>query len=141
MVGAGRSFAFEDSLLNCEIVELPNAVFYGRRSRALAQGKPRTRGIKHADRFIGQLTSGQIAMREMNGSGQAFIENPYLMMLLQRRDDSTQHGHALRLNRLFYFYDLEAASKRGIFLEVLLVFRPGRRRDGAQLAARQSRFQ
>ena len=41
------------------------------------------------------------------------------------------------LGRLLDLDDLEAARESGVLLEVLLVLGPGRRRDRAQLAARE----
>ncbi|SVK54296.1 Protein of uncharacterised function (DUF3170) [Acinetobacter baumannii] len=40
-----------------------------------------------------------------------------------------------------HLHHLETAGERGILLDVFLVFRPGGGADGAQLAARQCRFQ
>ncbi len=63
------------------------------------------------------------------------------MVLFQRGNNAAQHGHALRLDRLFHFHDLEAASQRGIFFKIFLVFGPGGGGDGAQFSARQGRLQ
>ena len=49
--------------------------------------------------------------------------------------------HALRLAGLFDLYDLEAARKGCVLLEVLLVLGPRGGGDGAQLAARESRLE
>ena len=141
MIGAHRRFAFQNSLLHSKIVDLPHAVFNRRRRGALPQSQPRTGGIEHADGFVGQLAPGEIAMRKMHRGGQSLIQNADFVVLLQRRNNAAQHGHALRLDRLFHFHYLETASQRGIFFEILLVFRPGRGGDGAQFAARQRRLQ
>jgi hypothetical protein len=66
MIGSCQRFAFEDALLNRQIVDLANAVFNGWRSRALAQGKAGARCIKYADGFVGQLASGEITVRKMH---------------------------------------------------------------------------
>ena len=62
-------------------------------------------------------------------------------MLFQCGHDAAHHHHALGLGRLLDLHHLEAAGQSGIFLEVLLVLRPGRGGDGAQLAARQRRLE
>jgi len=43
--------------------------------------------------------------------------------------------------RLFDLHHLEAPRERRVTFDVFLVFRPGRRGDGAQFAARQCRFE
>ena len=58
-------------------------------------------------------------------------------MLLKRVENATQHGLALRLGRFFDLYNLEPSRESGVFLEVLLVFRPGGGGDGSQLSTRE----
>ncbi len=53
MVRAHRRFAFEDSLLDSEIVNLPDAVFNGGRSGALPQRQTGTCGIQHTHSLVG----------------------------------------------------------------------------------------
>ncbi|MNL49841.1 hypothetical protein D3C87_1728020 [compost metagenome] len=62
------------------------------------------------------------------------------MMRLQGIGQPAQHAECARFVRLMDLHDLEAPAQRGVFLDVLLVFRPGRRADGAQVAARQRRL-
>ncbi len=62
-------------------------------------------------------------------------------MLFERADEAAQHRDRRRLARLLDLDDLKAAGQRGVLLEIFLVFGPGRRRDRAQLAARQRRLQ
>ena len=141
MIGANGRFTFENALLDGEIVELTHGVFNRGGRGALTKSQPRAGRVQNADRFIGQLASGKIAIRKMHGGGEAFIQNANFVMLLERRDNAAQHGHTLRLNRLFDFHDLETASQRGIFFEIFLVLRPGCGGDRSQLAARQSGLQ
>ncbi len=54
---------------------------------------------------------------------------------------AAHHGDGHRFRRLLDLDHLEAAGQRGVLLEIFLVFGPGRRGDGAQLAARQRRLQ
>ena len=60
------------------------------------------------------------------------------MVLLESSADASQHHHALLFGRLFHLHYLEAARQGGVLLEVLLILRPGSRRDRAHFAARQS---
>ena len=80
-------------------------------------------------------------MREPHRGLEAVVEDANVVMLLERRDDAAQHLRAYFLARLLDFHELEAARERGILLEVLLVLRPGRRRERAQLAARERRLE
>ena len=56
-------------------------------------------------------------------------------------DEAAEHADRLLLVRLIDLDLLEAALEGGVGLEVLLVLREGRGRDGAQLAARERRLQ
>ena len=136
MIRAHGGFAFQDSLLDGEIVDLADAVFNGGRSGVLSQRQPGTSGVEHAHSFVGQLASRKIAVGKMDGSGQSLIQNADFMVLLERRNDAAQHGHALRLDGLFYLYHLETAGQCRIFFKIFLVFRPGCGGDRAQFAAR-----
>jgi hypothetical protein len=59
------------------------------------------------------------------------------MMFFQYWQKSTHHLHGNFLTGFLDLDDLETASQRGVTLEILLVFRPGCRRDGSQFAASQ----
>src|SRR5215831_5613528 len=98
MIRSRRRLPLKNSFLGCEVIQLTDAVFYSRRGGALTQSQARARGIENADRFIRQLTPGEITVRKMDSRRQAFIKDPDLMMPLKRRHDPTQHRHALRLN-------------------------------------------
>ena len=78
---------------------------------------------------------------EPYGRVQSIVENANVVVLLERRHDAAQHEQALLLGGLLDLHELEATRQRGILLEVLLVLRPGRRGDGAQLAARERRLE
>ena len=75
----------------------PLGVLDRRRRRALAQRQPRARRIEHADRLVRQLAVGQVAMRQPHRRVQPFVQNPHVVMLLERRDDAAQHQQALLL--------------------------------------------
>ena len=57
------------------------------------------------------------------------------------RGDAAQHLHRRRLVRLLDLHHLEAAGEGRVLLDILLVLRPGGRRDGAELAARERGLQ
>ena len=61
-------------------------------------------------------------------------------MLLKRRLDAAQHSACNLFCRLFYLDDLEPSGQRRVFLEILLVLRPGGCGDGAQFAASKRRL-
>ena len=65
----------------------------------------------------------------------------HLVMLLHRADQPAQHGAAARDVRLVDLHRLEAPGQRRVLLEILAIFRPCRRRDRSECAARQSRLQ
>ncbi len=54
---------------------------------------------------------------------------------------AAQNGHRFRGRRLVELDELEATRQGGVLFEILLIFAPGRRSDGAQFAARQGRLQ
>ena len=62
-------------------------------------------------------------------------------MLFHQRNHAAQHRGGQRLGRLFHLDDLEAPRERRVLLEVFLVFAPGGRGNGAQLAARERRLE
>ena len=80
-------------------------------------------------------------MRQPHRGLDRLIQDDHPVVLLERRGDPAHHQDRLLLGRLIDLHDLEAARERRIFLEVFLVLGPGGGGDGAQCAARQSRFQ
>src|SRR6185312_13049565 len=108
MVFADRGFAFQDLLLDLEIVDAAGGVFDGGRNRVLAERKAGAGSVEYADSLVRQLASGQIAMREAHRCGYGFVENAEVVMFFKRRDDAAQHGCALVFARLFDFYYLKA---------------------------------
>ena len=77
----------------------------------------------------------------MNGLADGLVEDAHLVELLQHGHQPAQHGDGHVLGGLLHLHHLEAAGEGGVLLEILLVFGPGGRRDGAQLAACEGRFQ
>ena len=141
VIRADGALALEHPGLHRQIVQRAHRVLERGRKRVLAQGQPGARGVQHAHGLVRQLPIGQIAMRQPHRRLGAVVQDPHLVMLLERRDDTPHHDQARLLRRLLHLHQLEASRERGIFLEVLLVLGPRRRGDGAQLAARQGRLQ
>ena len=54
-------------------------------TRVLADGHPRARGVEQADRFVGQLTIGNVALGELDRRLERFVEELHPVMLLERR--------------------------------------------------------
>ncbi len=113
----------------------------GGRRRVLAQRQAGAGGVEHAHRLVGQLPVGQVAVGQPHRRIEPVVEDAHQVMLLERRRHAAHHQEAHLLGRLLDLDELEPARQRGILLEVLLVLRPGRGRDGAQLAAGQRRLE
>ena len=97
--------------------------------------------IEQADRLVGQLAAGDVAVRQPHGIDDGLVEDAHLVVLLQRGDQAAHHVDGGWLGGLLDFDDLEAPGQGGVFLEVLLVFGPGGGGDGAQFAAGQGRLE
>ena len=119
----------------------PAAVLDLGRDRVLADGHPRAGRVEQADRLVGQLAGGNVAMRELDRGLQGLVEDLDAVVLLQYPGHAAHHEQGLGLARLADLDDLEAAGEGRILLDVLLVLGPGGGRDGAQLAARQRRLE
>ena len=141
MIDADSGFAFEDALLDFEVVDLAQGVFDHRRRGVLSEREARACGVHYADGFVRKLAACEIAMGELCGGADRFVKNSHVVVFLERANDAAQHDHALFFGGLFDFDNLEAASKRGIFFEEFFVFGPGGGGDRAQFAASQCRLE
>ena len=142
MVGAGAVLAVEDARSpRVKLLDAAAAVLDGRRGGRVADGHPGAGRVEQADRLVGQLPAGNVAVREPHGVDHGLVEDAHLVVLLQRRDQAAHHVHAGGFGRLLDLDDLEAAGQGGVLLEVLLVLGPGRGGDRAQLAAGQGRLE
>jgi len=137
MIDADGRFAFEDPLLDVEVVHFAHGVFDHRRSGVLTERKAGTSGIHDADSFVWELAACEIAVREFRCRANRFIENANVVVFLERTDDAAEHDHTLFFGGLFDFDNLETASKRGVFFKELFVFRPGGGGDGAEFSTGQ----
>ncbi|KAG0949093.1 hypothetical protein G6F31_013966 [Rhizopus arrhizus] len=109
--------------------------------RAAAQGHARAGRVQHADRLVGQLPAGNVAMRQPGGGTDGLVQDAHAEMPLHQRRHAAQHGRGQPFVGLFHLDHLKAAGQRRVFLEELLVFAPRRGGDGAQFTARQRGFQ
>ena len=108
---------------------------------ALTQLDPRRGRVEHIDRLVGQLSSGDIPGREVDRGADRVVADVDTVRRLVDSLNATHDGDRVLRRGLVELDQLEAAGEGGILLEVLLVFRPGRRGDGAELPARQRRLQ
>ena len=125
----------------CQRLDGAPAIIELRRHRMLADRDPRARGVEQAHRFVGQLPSRDVAVRQPHRRLERFIEHLNAMMLLEHGRDPSHHQDGLLFAGLGDLYDLEASRECRVLLDVLLVFGPGRGRDRSQRTARQCRLQ
>ena len=129
-----RSWTARSSKLALEI-------FDGGRRGVLTESETGAGGIKNADGFVGELTTGDEAVGEFDGGGDAFVENADFVVLFEEAGDAAHHYEALLFAGFFHFDNLEAAGERGILFEILFVFRPGGSGDGAEFATGEGWFE
>ena len=130
MIDAYGDFALKDALLNFEVIDLAHGVFDHRRRGVLAEGEAGAGRVHDADSFVGELAACQVAVRELCGGADGFIEDAHVVMFFERADDAAKHDHALLFGGLFDFHDLEAAGQGGVFFEEFFVLGPRGGRDG-----------
>ncbi len=107
----------------------------------MRQGNARAGRVEHADRLVGQLAAGDVAVGQAYRLHQRFVHHRHLVVLAHLAEQAAQHVNGLVFVGLFHFDHLEAAGEGGVLLEVLLVFGPGSGSDGAQLATGQGRLE
>ena len=98
-------------------------------------------GIQQINRLVRQLASGQIAARQAHGGLNGAVQHMHAVVLCITGLQSPQHQTGGVIIRLVNLNHLEAALQRGVALKILFVFAPRGRRDGAQFAPCQCRFQ
>ena len=133
--------AVDDLQLGFERCDALAAVVDLRRHGVLADRHAGTGRIEQAHRLVRQLPGRDVAMRQLHGRFERFVENLHAMMLFERRGHAAHHEDRLFLAGLVDLNDLEAAGEGRVLLDVLLVFGPGGGRDRAQLAAGQGRLE
>ena len=139
MIRSGGALPLQGSREHREIGEFPVCIFNRRGNGILSQRDSRASRIQHADRFVRELPSCQIALREPNGGRHGFFQNANAVMFFQRGRHAAQHQHACGFIGLLHLHHLKAARQSGIALEIFLVLGPGSSGDGAQFASAPER--
>ncbi len=111
------------------------------RRRRQADAYPRTGGVEDVDGLVRQLATRQVAGGQFGGGHHRVVAQVDTVAFLVNPGQATQDRHRLGNARLMQLHGLEAPGQRRVLLEILLVFGPGRRRDGAQLATCQGRLE
>ena len=101
----------------------------------------RRRLVDQVDRLVGQLTVGDVAMRERRGGDDRGVGDLDLVMNLVALLQAAQDRDRVLDRRLVDQHLLEAPLERGVLLDVLAVFVERRRADAVQLAARERGLQ
>ncbi len=107
----------------------------------LRQRHPRAGGVEHADRFVRQLATRDIALREAHRLADRRIQNLHAVMRLQFIGHRPQHDYRAVLVRFLDLDTLKTPVQRRIFLEIFFVLLPGGGGDGTQFTTCQRRFQ
>ena len=97
----------------------------------------RGRLIDQIDGLVGQLTAGNIAVRERRGGDQRVVADRHLVVRLVTLLQATQNRDRVLHARLAHEHLLETTLKRRVLLDVLTVLVQRGRTDQAKLAARQ----
>ena len=96
--------------------------------------------VDEVDRLVGELTGGDVAVRQDRGRDERRVLDPHtvvdLVALLQPAEDRDRVVD----RRLAHEHLLEAPLERGVLLDVLAVLVERRRADHAQVAAREHRL-
>ena len=66
---------------------------------ALAERHAGAGRVEQADRLVGQLPAGDVAVREPHRVLDRLVEDAHLVVLLQRRRQAAHHADGLRLRR------------------------------------------
>ena len=96
----------------------------------------RGRLIDQIDGLVGQLTAGNIAVRERRGGDQRVVADRYLVVRLVTLLQATQNRDRVLHARLAHEHLLETTLKRRVLLDVLTVLVQRGRADQAKLTAR-----
>jgi len=127
--------------LHRQAFNLTNGRFHLGRTIPLCDRDPGAGRVQNANRLIRQLPPGDITGRQRNSLCNRLVQNAHLVMFFQTPCQASHHRDCAFWIRLVHFNDLEAPGQRGVFLNILFVFRPCCRSDGAQFTPCQGRLQ
>ena len=91
------------------------------RLRVVLDAHARRRRIEQVDGLVGQLSTGDVSMRQPDRSRQRLVADRHAMSGLIGGPQPAQHHQRLRLGRLVDLDQLEAAGERRVLFEVLLI--------------------
>ncbi len=97
--------------------------------------------VHQIDRFVGQKTVGDVAMRKRGRRHERRILNAHAVMHFVAFLQSAQDRDGRLDARLVHHHRLETPLQRRVLLDVLAIFVERRRADAAQFAARQLRLE
>ena len=100
-----------------QLVHLAPGIFQLGRSGRLAEGHAGTGGVEQADALVGQLTIGNVTLRETHGLNDRIVEDAHLVMLLKSTDHATNHRHGLVAVGLLDLDELKTPFQGGVILE------------------------
>ncbi len=101
----------------------------------------RSRFVDQIDRFVGQETIADVAMRKDRRGHERGILNAHAVVHFVAFLQSAQNRDRILDRRLVHHHRLKTPFERGVLLDVLAIFVERGRADRAQLAARQLRLQ
>ena len=111
-VDADGLLAVDDALLDLRGKAALQVLDFGR-GGVLRDRDPRAGRIQQADRLVGQLPGGDVAMRQLHRRLDAFVQKLDLVVLFQNAGDAAAHQDGLRLRVGFVDLDgLKAAGQR-----------------------------
>jgi hypothetical protein len=97
----------------------------------------RAGGVEETDCLVRQLAGRDIAMRQGHGRADRLVTHDHAVMPRERFRKSAHHVDRRQFFRLRHLQNLETPRECGILFNVPFVFRPGRRADRANRAARE----
>ena len=133
------SFA-ERGLLDLELADASLDDVDLERHRVDLDAQARRGLVDEVDRLVGQLTAGDVAVRQHRGRDERRVLDAHTVVDLVALLEPAQDRDRVLDRRLAHEHLLEPPLERGVLLDVLAVLVERGRTDHAQLAARQHRL-
>src|SRR5690606_24534114 len=139
--GAVAEFACQRCAFSLDPGKLPFQPFQVGRLNAHADPYASRRRIQQIDRLVGQQASGDVAARQLSRGHDGVVADDHavrsFVVVLEASENLNCSGNI----RLIQLHQLETPGQRRVFLEVLLVFRPGGGGYRAQFTTREGRLE
>ncbi len=132
---AGGKVSLQRGNLDVQMIESALQVVEGRRTGILRHLDPRGRRIHQVDGFVGELATGDKAIRQEGRRPGCLRGNVDVVVRFVLRLDPLKHDRCHLRRRLVDRDELKPALQGGVFLDILLVLRPRRRGNRSQLPA------